>query len=348
MCSDTRVIVMLVVLAVCLTGCNLDDSGTRDINFSHKAHIEKRQMECIDCHEGAEDTNAPGMPSEDLCLECHKTLDKELRGKESPPEEKCLYCHNLKKDVPLGEQKVVLGPGRSKDLISAHAEHYEEDVECEACHGDIANDDNKLLPRDKYMLSAEVCMDCHAKKGLQKDCSVCHTSARQNVSPDSHKAGWLAQHGVESLFIKEGRHGKDCSTCHAENDCTECHTRQAPKGHTNFWRQHGHGIEAGMDRERCLTCHQQDACVRCHDETAPRNHRGTWGSRHCLSCHADGGFTPDDNNCAVCHRQAIHDSAPTKPANPVHALADDCVTCHELLSLSHPSDGLESNCNVCH
>lgn len=341
-------VAVLITLVMLVSGCDLDESDTRDINLSHKAHIEKRQMECIDCHEGAEDTDTPGMPDEALCLECHKTLDKELRGKGSPSGEKCLYCHNLKKDAPFGEHKVILGPGHSKDLISAHAAHYEKDVECKACHGDIANDDNKLLPRHKYMLSAEACMDCHAKRELSADCSTCHKSYGQTLKPDSHKADWLVQHGVESLLTGKNEHGKSCSTCHTENDCMECHTTQSPRDHTNFWRQQGHGIEAGMNRERCLACHQQDSCVRCHDETAPRNHRGAWGSSHCRACHLDGGFTPDDNNCAVCHRQAGHASASTRPANAVHNTATDCVTCHDLLNLSHPSTGLESDCTVCH
>ena len=211
-------VIVLVILAAFITGCDSDEADTRDINFSHKEHIEKRQMECIDCHEGAEDTDTPGMPSEELCLECHKTLDKTLKGKESPPEEKCLYCHNPKKGVPLGDQKVVMGPGRSKGLKPIHAVHYEKDVECEACHGDIASDDNRLLPRNKYMPSPKDCIKCHEDRKPQKDCSACHTLDQQNVAPNTHKAGWITHHGIESQLVEKGQHGKELgkSTCNSD------------------------------------------------------------------------------------------------------------------------------------
>ncbi len=298
-------IAVLVSLAVFICGCDSDDGG-RDINLSHKAHIEKRQMECVDCHEGAEDTETPGMPSEKLCLDCHKTLDKELKGKDSPASEKCLYCHNPKQNKSISEQKVVLGPGVSKtDLVPVHVKHTEKEIGCEACHGNIAADDNKILPRHKYMASGKICVDCHTQKGLSTDCATCHKTY-ELIEPDDHKINWIAQHGVESMLAGENEHGKSCSTCHAKSECKECHTQKAPRDHTNFWRQRGHGIMAGMDRDKCLVCHRQDACVRCHRETAPRNHKGAWKSTHCGACHLQSSFTPENNTCAVCHRQIPH------------------------------------------
>ncbi len=344
-----RDIIIIMALAALVAGCDFDDANDRDISFIHRTHIEERDMECIDCHEGAEDTDTPGMPNEEFCLDCHQTLDKELKGKDSPANEKCLYCHNPDTGIPLDEQKVVLGPGSSEDLVSAHGKHYEADVECNACHGDIAADDHKFLPRQKYMPVGQDCIACHEERELSTDCATCHRTYNNETPPQNHNANWLAHHGLESYLVEEGKHGRDCSTCHAQTECMECHTQDAPRDHTNFWRQRGHGIESSMNRERCLVCHTQDSCVRCHDETSPRNHRGAWGRTHCGACHTDGGFTPDDNNCAVCHRRAVlagHPSSPKSPADAVHTTATDCMTCHRLLNLSHPVNELD--CTVCH
>lgn len=287
-----------------MSGCDLGEEGERDIKLSHRAHIEKRQMECVDCHEGAEDSDDPGMPDEKLCLTCHTKLDKALKGKDAPFSKKCLYCHNPKEEQLAKGQKVVLGPGRAKDLTHAHAKHFDKEVECSSCHGNIAKDGNALLPRDDYMPTTKMCLDCHAKKNVSADCSTCHKAAKR-LEPEAHQANWIKRHGMESEFA-EGGHGKDCSTCHAKRECVECHTQTAPKDHTNFWRTRGHGIEARMDRERCLTCHKQDSCVRCHSETVPRNHRGAWLDNHCRACHLKSSFTPENNRCAVCHRQIPH------------------------------------------
>lgn len=142
--------------------------------------------------------------------------------------------------------------------------------------------------------------------------------------PGSHKGNWIEFHGASAnLNINEaGQGGKSCLTCHEKNDCITCHNTRAPRDHTNTWRTLSHGFMAEGNRERCLTCHRQDFCVRCHNETAPRTHRGNWAKRHCTWCHYSGSFAPADN-CIVCHKVALHASAP-------HAVSPtlNCSLCH--------------------
>jgi hypothetical protein len=293
--------IALSVLAVLVTGC--DESDSRDIKLSHKAHIEKRGMECVDCHEGAEDTDTPGMPDEKLCMTCHAKLDKEMKGKGTPPTEKCLYCHNPKKEQLYRGAKVVMGPGPSGELLSSHAKHAEKEVACAACHGDVAKDDNLLMPRRRYMPAAETCIDCHEERKVSAECATCHKSRRRESAPESHKVSWLTVHGLEADSAS-GIHGRDCTTCHARKECRECHTSQAPRDHTGFWRLKGHGIGASMNRERCLTCHRQDYCVQCHLDGAPPR-PAVHPTSDCRRCHAvfgRGHRVPMTDNCTVCHK----------------------------------------------
>ena len=296
--------IVLPALVILVAGCDWDESGSRDIKFNHKAHIEKREMDCVDCHEGAEDTDTPGMPDEKLCLTCHAGLDKEMKGKGNPPTEKCLYCHNPKKDQLYRDQKVVMGVGPSKDLVSSHAKHFEKEIECAACHGDVAKDDNLLMPRRKYMPAPEACISCHEGKNVTAGCATCHKSHRRESAPESHKGSWLTAHGPEA-DLATGVHGRDCTVCHAGNECIECHTSQAPRNHTGFWALTGHGIEAGMNREKCLVCHRQDFCARCHlDGVPPRP--AVHPVSVCRRCHVaskrNHGFRILTDNCMVCHK----------------------------------------------
>jgi hypothetical protein len=142
--------------------------------------------------------------------------------------------------------------------------------------------------------------------------------------PDSHRGNWMEYHGASAnLNINEaGQNGNSCFICHERNDCITCHNTRMPRDHTNTWRTLSHGFMAEGNRERCMTCHRQDYCVRCHNETAPRTHTGNWTKQHCMWCHYGFGFAPADN-CVVCHKVALHSSAP-HVVNP----ASNCWLCH--------------------
>lgn len=143
--------------------------------------------------------------------------------------------------------------------------------------------------------------------------------------PGSHDPRWIEFHGKAVLANggSAARPGEECTTCHERNDCIACHAMRLPRDHTNFWRTRGHGLQASANRERCRTCHQQDYCIRCHSETAPRSHTAGWRARHCGWCHYGSGYGPADN-CSVCHKRALHLSAP-HPVNP----GVNCRQCHK-------------------
>jgi hypothetical protein len=155
---------------------------------------------------------------------------------------------------------------------------------------------------------------------------------------------WLKVHG-DVARAHAGGTSEDCTLCHSENSCSECHLTQMPPSHTNFWRRRGHGQIAAFDRDDCSTCHQPDACNRCHEQALPVSHRGTWGgtrSTHCFSCH----FPLRAEGCFTCHKDAnSHQLATPLPAN--HFPGMDCRQCHGLTApLPHVDNG--TDCEACH
>ena len=124
--------------------------------------------------------------------------------------------------------------------------------------------------------------------------------------PDTHRGNWVENHGLdaETNLLDTGPDGRTCLVCHEKNDCISCHATRTPRDHTNYWRNQGHGMAAGANRERCFICHRQDYCVRCHNETAPRSHTANWIDRHCQWCHLEGGVP--GGSCGVCHRRSPH------------------------------------------
>jgi hypothetical protein len=139
--------------------------------------------------------------------------------------------------------------------------------------------------------------------------------------PQSHTGNWIEYHGRSAdVNWRDARNA--CLVCHERTDCISCHNVQMPRDHNNTWRTRSHGFMAEGNRDRCLTCHRQDFCVRCHNETAPRSHRGNWVVQHCTWCHYSSGFAPADN-CVVCHRKALHTSAPHNVTPQLN-----CALCH--------------------
>ena len=139
--------------------------------------------------------------------------------------------------------------------------------------------------------------------------------------PQSHAGNWMEYHG-RSADVNMTDSRNSCLVCHEKTDCISCHNVQMPRDHNNTWRTRTHGFMAEGNRDRCFICHRQDYCVRCHNETAPRTHTGNWVVLHCTWCHYDSGLAPAEN-CVVCHRRALHSSAP-------HAINSqlNCSLCH--------------------
>ena len=95
--------------------------------FDHASHLDKG-LECIDCHEGAEDEDEAGMPEWDFCLECHEDLDEE-RGEGEK-------LADLFMD-PDGTPRWHNVTAQDEDVIFSHTTHVASDVACGDCHSGI-------------------------------------------------------------------------------------------------------------------------------------------------------------------------------------------------------------------
>ena len=194
--------------------------------------------------------------------------------------------------------------------------------------------------------------DEHKDVNSNTYCGECHDDARSSKKApnihDSHGIAWEREHGKFSQAKYGFQQQNVCSLCHTDSSCTSCHMQEPPQNHTMFWKQRGHGLAVGLDRNKCSTCHYSaDFCERCHSETEPRDHNALWGSRqnnHCLSCHVPVSSS-GAQKCAVCHQSTpSHSSAPAQPNNAIHVSGVNCRTCHN--PVPHADNG--DSCETCH
>jgi hypothetical protein len=300
--------------------------------FSHRQHTLAVQLPCTDCHGGAVSGDAAGMPTLELCRGCHAEADEV--------------------DLPPGARfEEILGGAPARwashasrfpaDVRFSHSTHAGAGLACERCHGDVTALAADGAPR---RIDKPECLACHEESRVEERCATCHLEIDENWAPPNHGAGWMTMHGRIARSANPQDFTEQCSFCHQQSSCVDCHMDEPPPNHTQFWRQRGHSIEARIDRDRCATCHQSDSCDRCHSETAPISHRGAWGApldMHCLSCHLNG-----TRECELCHDGTPSHLSAT-PMPPGHLPTFNCRQCHGLTApLPHVDKGDE--CIACH
>jgi hypothetical protein len=157
-----------------------------------------------------------------------------------------------------------------------------------------------------------------------RECNSCHKG--EGVSPN-HDADFLRGHRVLA-----GKAGNNCSQCHDQAWCLDCHQGglldgtnlekenfgrdSHPKSHRSDWISI-HPIQAQNNQQQCNRCHDQKYCTACHSRLPQNNLKSlgfkshdnqlgaSWGFEHgsearrslqqCQTCHADG------DTCKKCH-----------------------------------------------
>lgn len=302
--------------------------------FGHEVHVVDQGMRCEACHEDAWHEESAGWPWLDTCLVCHEDMDREK------PEE--LRVVNRFPADEEGRIEVAARGGVGDEVIFSHLAHVRAEVGCAECHVGIEESD-RIEPGPAVDMAA--CVRCHEEREQATGCAACHREVDREWLPPSHLVRWERLHGHASRTCR-GDVTRECSLCHDERSCADCHLVTPPSSHDHAFRTRTHGLHAALDRDTCSVCHTPDSCTQCHAVTEPRSHAtvtfGGTRSTHCLGCH----LPLRASGCQTCH-----------PATPSHALASpkpdwhtpamNCRQCHGITApLPHVEKG--DDCNACH
>lgn len=331
--SNARTRWLLGGLAVLgLGGCMIMDSllgREKRLAFSHRIHVS--ELDCTDCHVGAEDEPVAGIPTLAQCKLCH---DDDQQAEWAPDRR----IANLFED---GKYKATRVNALGDEVIFPHPDHASIAPDCATCHKGIEENDDVATLEPVTM---DACISCHQSLNQPTDCATCHSRISQESPPDTHHQNWTKAHGH---VVRSGDEStaQRCDLCHEKSSCDQCHLIEPPQNHTNFWRRRGHAVVSRMDRNSCASCHRTDFCDRCHAQALPMNHAGMWGSprdNHCLTCH----FPLKSEGCISCHKDTPSHLGAT-PIPPGHSLSLNCRQCHGLSApLPHVDKGDE--CILCH
>lgn len=146
------------------------------IYYSHKVHAGQNQISCLYCHGGAMEGKHANIPSVNVCMNCHMTINEytgsagklfredgtEVNGTE---EIKKIYAASgwdpaTKKYANKGQEIAWTKIHNLPDhVFFSHAQHVNAGkVQCQTCHGEIQKMDEVYQFAD---LSMGWCINCH-------------------------------------------------------------------------------------------------------------------------------------------------------------------------------------------
>ena len=186
------------------------------IHYSHKIHAGANQIECKYCHSSARVSKHSGIPSLNVCMNCHEYIG-EYNGEEDLENgyTKDFYTNEIKKLYnAVGwdeENQVYTGNTQPVKWIRIHnlpdfvyfnhAQHAQvAQIECQTCHGPV---EEMEIMYQYSPLTMGWCIDCHRESNVDKD-----NEYYQKVHEELSK-----KYGVEQLTVAQ-LGGIECAKCH--------------------------------------------------------------------------------------------------------------------------------------
>ena len=169
------------------------------IKFSHKVHAGQNQIDCEYCHNLAEYSKSAGIPSSNVCMNCHVIV---VEGTRSGKFEISKIARAQETNIPIQWVKVHNLPDH---VFFSHAQHVGAGkLDCEECHGIVEEMDVIHQVED---LSMGWCLDCHRTRSVDFENNAYYDA----LFREYHEK--LKQGEMDSVLVKDIG-GTNCQKCH--------------------------------------------------------------------------------------------------------------------------------------
>ncbi|MCB4799868.1 c-type cytochrome [Neotamlana laminarinivorans] len=185
------------------------------IHFSHKIHAGDNGIDCKYCHSSARVSKTSGIPSLNVCMNCHKSI-YEYNGETSPEYSKEFYDGEIQKLYASAgwsdaDQKYT---GESKPVkwvrihnlpdfaYFNHSQHVTvAGVECQTCHGPV---EEMEIMYQHAPLTMGWCINCHRETNVAVKDNAYYEKIHEELSK---------KYGVDELTAAQ-MGGLECGKCH--------------------------------------------------------------------------------------------------------------------------------------
>lgn len=197
------------------------------IAYSHKLHAGDMKIDCKYCHVGVEVSKSATVPSLNICMNCHKGVQKRAEGQEdidiSPEIAKIYKALDYNPEKSGAEQ---FGPNakpvrwvRIHNLPDHayfnHSQHVKVGkLACQTCHGPV---EKMEVVQQWSSLQMGWCIDCHRTSGVDAAnnnyYAALHEKAAKDMKANNNKSAYFGPDGkVKITPAMNG--GLECAKCH--------------------------------------------------------------------------------------------------------------------------------------
>ncbi len=193
------------------------------IHYSHKIHAGDNKIECKYCHSSARVSKHSGIPSLNVCMNCHKSIYEYTGNPEGPSAEDLangytneFYTKEIKKLYKAvgwdEENQKYTGESQPVEWVRIHnlpdfayfnhSQHVSVGkIECQTCHGPV---EEMEIMYQYSPLTMGWCINCHRETEVQ----VADNAYYEKIHTELSK-----KYGVEKLTAAQ-MGGLECGKCH--------------------------------------------------------------------------------------------------------------------------------------
>ncbi|SHM82967.1 c-type cytochrome [Flavobacterium chilense] len=186
------------------------------IHYSHKIHAGDNEINCKYCHSAARVSKNAGIPSLNVCMNCHKNISEVAETTATPEYSKAFYDAQIQKlyDAVGWDKTKQAYTGKTQPVkwvrihnlpdfvYFNHSQHVTvAGVECQTCHGPVQEFE---IMKQYSKLTMGWCVDCHRKTDVKME---------GNAYYDKIHAELSKKYGVEKLTAAQ-MGGLECGKCH--------------------------------------------------------------------------------------------------------------------------------------
>lgn len=183
------------------------------IEFSHKVHAGDNAIDCEYCHSSAKHSKSSGIPSTNVCMNCHKFI-KEYNGEVYGEYDKEFFDAEIAKVYESAGWDVTKFAYTSEGkpiewtrvhnlpdfVYYNHSQHVNvAGLECQTCHGPV----EEMHRVEQFSpLTMDWCISCHRDTEVKMDENGYYQGTYEALQ-EAHKGATVADMG-----------GLECSKCH--------------------------------------------------------------------------------------------------------------------------------------
>ena len=186
------------------------------IHYSHRIHAGDNGIDCKYCHSSARVSKHAGIPSLNVCMNCHKNISEVAETTATEEHSKAFYDQQIAKlyDAVGWDKSLQKYTGKTKPVkwvrihnlpdhvYFNHSQHVTvAGVECQTCHGPV---EEYEFQKQFAPLTMGWCINCHRETNVKVEDNAYYKKIHEELSK---------KYGVSQLTVAQIG-GLECGKCH--------------------------------------------------------------------------------------------------------------------------------------